>query len=203
MDIQPFIEAHWLDILSTVLGVLYIVLEYRASIALWFVGIIMPAIDTYLFWSVGLYADFGMAIYYTLAAIYGYAVWKFGKKHGQKEKEEMPITHMKRSLYLPCVLVFLAAWLSIYEILIHFTDSNVPVTDSFINALSFIGLWALSRKYLEQWMVWIVVDVISSALYAYKGIPFKAGLYALYVVIAVMGYFKWKKMMLAESTLKA
>ena len=193
-DIQTFLAEHWLDMLSTVLGIIYIILEYKAHIALWLVGIVMPAIDIYLFWSVGLYADFGMAIYYTFAALYGYAVWKFGRKKNQKANEQLLITHFKRSLILPSVLVFLAAWLGIYEILIHFTNSDVPVTDSFINALSFIGLWALARKYLEQWAVWIVVDAVSAALYAYKGIPFKAGLYALYV-IAVMGYCKWRKMM--------
>lgn len=189
-----FIE-HWLDIVTTVLGLVYIWLEYRASIALWIVGIIMPALDIYLYWSHGLYADSGMAVYYTIAAIYGYAVWKFGKKRGQKDKEELPITHFRLNLILPTLIVFTVAWFAIYWVLVNFTNSNVPVTDSFINAFSFVGLWALARKYLEQWIVWIVVDAFCTVLYAYKGIPFKAGLYALYVVIAVMGYFKWKRMM--------
>lgn len=192
---QAFIATHWLDILTTVLGLVYIWLEYRASIALWIVGIVMPALDIYLYWSHGLYADSGMAVYYTAAAIYGYAVWKFGKKRGQQDKEELPITHFKKSLIVPATLCFLVAWAAIYVILIRFTNSNVPVTDSFINALSFIGLWALARKYVEQWFIWIVVDALCSVLYAYKGIPFKAGLYALYVVIAIMGYCKWKKLM--------
>lgn len=190
-----FISTHWLDILSTVIGLVYIALEYRASIALWIVGIIMPAIDIYLFWSVGLYADFGMAIYYTLAAIYGYAAWKFGGGKSADKSSELPITHIRRSQIMPSLLVFCAAWAAIYYILVRFTNSDVPVTDSFINALSFIGLWALARKYVEQWIVWIVVDVVSCALYAYKGIPFKGALYGLYVIIAVMGYFKWKRMM--------
>lgn len=192
---QEFFIIHWLDILTTVLGLIYIYLEYRASIALWIVGIIMPALDIYLYWSHGLYADSGMAVYYTIAAIYGYAVWKFGKKRGQAEKEELPITHFKKSLILPTTVCFLVAWGAIYYILITWTNSNVPITDSFINALSFVGLWALARKYLEQWVIWIVIDALCAVLYAYKGIPFKAGLYALYVVIAIMGYFKWKKLM--------
>ena len=65
--------------------------------------------------------------------------------------------------------------------------------EGFTNALSFVGLWALARKYVEQWVFWIIVDVVCSYLYIGKGIPFKAGLYGLYVVIAVAGYFKWKK----------
>ena len=187
-----------LDITATIVGLVYIWLEYRASIYLWIAGIIMPAIDIFLYYEAGLYADFGMAIYYTLAALYGYAVWKWGKKRGTAADEQLPITRFPRRKVLPVALLFAVAWAAIYEILIHFTNSDVPITDSFANALSFVGLWALARKYLEQWMVWIVVDVVLSVLYIYKGIPFKASLYALYVVIAVAGYFKWKKMMIVQ-----
>jgi len=201
-DVTAFLSTHWLDMLSTAVGLAYIALEYRASIALWFVGIVMPAIDIYLFWSVGLYADFGMAIYYTSAAIYGYAIWKYGGGQSGGTAAGLPITHIRKSQILPATAVFLAAWAAIYGILTRFTNSDVPVTDSFINALSFIGLWALARKYVEQWAVWFVVDVISCALYAYKGIPFKGALYGLYSVIAVMGYFKWKRMMTEETTKK-
>ncbi len=190
-----FMAIYWLDIVTTVLGLLYIWLEYKASIALWIVGIIMPVMDIWLYWSHGLYADAGMAVYYTLAAIYGYAVWTFGRKRGQKAKEDMPITHFKKRLILPSVVFFGVAWALIYWLLITYTNSTVPVADSFTNALSFVGLWALSRKYLEQWICWIVVDVVCAYLYISKGIPFKAGLFTLYVVIAVMGYFKWARMM--------
>lgn len=183
-----------LDITATIVGLVYIWLEYKASIYLWIVGIIMPLIDIFLYYEAGLYADFDMAIYYALAATYGYVVWKFGKRNNQGTKEELPITHFKQSQILPAILAFLVIWLIIYEILVLFTNSDVPITDSFANALSFVGLWALARKYLEQWIIWIIVDIVLSALYIYKGIPFKAGLYALYVIIAIAGYHKWKKM---------
>lgn len=190
-----FITTHGLDIITTVLGLIYILLEYRASIYLWAVGIIMPALDVWLYWSHGLYGDAGMAVYYTLAALYGYAVWKWGRKRNQAEKEEMPVTHMRRRLYLPALLFFVAAWALTYWVLVTFTNSTVPVLDSFTNALSFVGLWALARKYIEQWFFWIVVDAVCFYLYIGKGIPFKAALYGLYTVIAIAGYYKWKKMM--------
>ncbi len=193
-----FIATHWLDILTTVLGLIYILLEYRASIALWIVGIIMPALDIYLYWSHGLYGDAGMAVYYTLAAVYGYAVWRFGHKRNQTQGKELPITRMRLSLYLPATLFFFAAWGATYYVLAMYTNSTVPLLDAFTNALSFVGLWALARKYIEQWFFWIVVDIISAYLYTSKGIPFKAGLYALYVVIAILGYYKWKRMMITE-----
>mgnify|MGYP002623702466 CR=1 FL=1 len=188
---MDFLTTYWLDLLTTVLGLLYIWLEYRASIALWLVGIVMPALDIYLYWSHGLYGDAGMAMYYTVAAIYGYIVWKWGGG----VKTELPITRMPLSKYLPVAVFFLVAWGATYYVLITWTNSTVPLLDAFTNALSFVGLWALARKYIEQWFFWIVVDAVCCYLYVSKGIPFKAGLYGLYVVIAVMGYFKWKELM--------
>lgn len=207
-----FLSTHWLDIVTTILGLIYLVLEYRASIALWVVGIVMPAMDIYLYWCHGLYGDAGMAVYYTLAAIYGYAVWKFGAKWKRMLKrkasgaagsdkavdaaggssEELPITFFPRRLILRTLGFFLLAWAATYYVLVAYTNSTVPLLDAFTNALSFVGLWALARKYVEQWLFWIAVDVVCCYLYVVKGIPFKAGLYGLYVVIAVMGYIKWK-----------
>ncbi|WP_456084873.1 nicotinamide riboside transporter PnuC [Leyella stercorea] len=204
-----FLSTHWLDIVTTILGLIYLVLEYRASIALWVVGIVMPAMDIYLYWRHGLYGDAGMAVYYTLAAIYGYAVWKFGakwkamiKRKGSDKKEgasavsssseELPIMFFPRRLILRTLGFFVLAWAATYYVLVAYTNSTVPLLDAFTNALSFVGLWALARKYVEQWLFWIAVDVVCCYLYVVKGIPFKAGLYGLYVVIAVMGYWKWK-----------
>lgn len=225
---QEFFLNHWLDIVTTILGLVYLVLEYRASIALWVVGIVMPAMDIYLYWSHGLYGDAGMAVYYTLAAIYGYAVWKFGAKWKRMLKrsnaadtslnaagsstslnaagsdaseassveggssEELPITFFPRRLVLRTLGFFFLAWGATYYVLVAYTNSTVPLLDAFTNALSFVGLWALARKYVEQWLFWIAVDVVCCYLYVVKGIPFKAGLYGLYVVIAVLGYMKWK-----------
>ena len=190
---MDFLSTYWLDILTTVLGLIYIWLEYRASIALWFVGVIMPALDVWLYWSHGLYGDAGMAVYYTLAALYGFYVWKFKKT--RKLKQSLPIIHLPRRQYLPATLFFLFAWGATYYILVTWTNSTVPLLDSFTNALSFVGMWALARKYLEQWFFWIVVDAVCCFLYIQKGIPFKAGLYGLYVVIAIAGYYKWKQML--------
>ena len=152
---MDFLSEYWLDILTTVLGLIYIWLEYRVSIALWFVGVIMPALDVWLYWSHGLYGDAGMAVYYTLAALYGFYVWKFKKT--RKLKQSLPIIHLPRRQYLPATLFFFFAWGATYYILVTWTNSTVPLLDSFTNALSFVGMWALARKYLEQWFFWIVI----------------------------------------------
>jgi len=83
-------------------------------------------------------------------------------------------------------------------ILIRFTDSPVPYGDSFTTAVSIIGMWMLAHKYLEQWWLWFVVNVVSSALYLWKGLYPTAGLFIIYSVISVFGYFRWKKMMMED-----
>lgn len=195
-----YILEHGLDIFTTILGLLYILLEYKASIWLWLVGIIMPALDIILYWQHGLYGDSAMAVYYMLAAIYGLIAWRWAtsKKKSVSDcesKADTGISRMPLRLYLPVFIFFVVAWAATYFVLVNYTNSNVPVLDSFTNALSFVGLWALARKYIEQWFFWIIVDAICFYLYVIKGIPFKAFLYGLYVLIAVAGYFKWKKMM--------
>ena len=189
--ITEFLQAHWLDMLTTALGLAYILLEYRASIWLWAVAFLMQSLGIVLYYQKGLYADCGMEFYYLAMTVYGYWQWI----RGNASKEPLPIRHFPRRLILSWILLIVTIWVVIYWILVTFTNSNVTLADSFTTALSIVGIWALAHKYLEQWFIWIAVDMVTCALYFYKDIPFKASLYALYVVIAFLGYRKWKRMM--------
>ncbi|MBR6183985.1 nicotinamide mononucleotide transporter [Bacteroidales bacterium WCE2004] len=186
----------FLDILGFVVGLVYLILEYKASIWLWLASIIMPAIDMVLYFKAGLYADFGMAIYYCLAGVYGYMSWKWFKRSDQRSEQrgERPVTRYKRAHILPSAAALLLLWFGIWWMLTHWTNSTVPVADAFTTALSIVALWALAQKYAEQWLLWLVVDVVCCILYVRKGIPFKAAIYGLYTVVAIFGYRKWLKM---------
>ena len=189
-----------LEILGVTIGIIYLWLEYKASIYLWIAGIIMPSIYLFIYYKAGLYADFGINLYYLIIAIYGWIAWKTGfSLTGKKDiKKELPITRMPRSGYYKAFGTYIVAQMLIAWILIDFTDSTVPWSDSFTTALSIIGMWMLARKYLEQWWIWFVVDIVSSGLYIYKGLYFTAILYLFYAIIAIFGYFKWKKLMQDE-----
>ncbi len=189
---MEFIIAHWLDIVTTILGLAYILLEYRASAWMWLVGFLMQSLGIVLYYQKGLYADCCMEFYYLGVTIYGWWRWVKPKANSQKP---IAISRFPKKLILPWLTIIAVVWAIIYCLLVTFTNSNVPLADSFTTALSIIGIWALAHKFLEQWFIWIAVDVVTCVLYFYKDIPFKASLYALYVVIAVFGYFKWRKMM--------
>ncbi len=200
------VVSRHLEILGAIVGLLYLWLEYRASIHLWIAGVIMPAIYLFVYWDAGLYADFGISIYYLVAALYGWAVWRFGRRTTstapaasddgltfQSLFAESPRRTWQRIALLGAIAAGL--FLAIAWILIRFTDSTVPWWDSFTTALSIVAMWLLARKYVEQWWVWIVVDIVSAGLYVYKALPFTAALYLLYAVIAFFGYRKWLQLM--------
>ena len=187
---------NYLEILGTIVGVIYLVLEYRASIYLWIAGVIMPAIYVFVYYEAGLYADCGINVYYLLVAVYGWVMWRCGKrKDTSSEEAELPITRIPKAYGVPLGVVLVVAWLGIAYLLANYTNSDVVWLDSFTTALSVIGMWMLAHKYVEQWLAWIVVDVVSAGLYIYKDLYFTAVLYALYAIIAIFGYLKWKRMM--------
>lgn len=181
----------YLEIAGTLAGLLYLWFEYKASIWLWPVSIIMPAIYIIVYYQAGLYADSGISIYYLLAGIYGWWAWA---KHTVKGKEKS-IAFTPRRLIVPLFFVAGIVFMLIGNVLSAYTNSTVPWWDSFTTALSIIAMWMLARKYVEQWLVWLVVDVASCGLYIYKELYFTSFLYGLYAVIAFFGYLKWKQLM--------
>lgn len=191
-----------LDFITAALGLAYILLEYRASIWMWAVGAVMQLLGIVLYYQKGLYADCGMEFYYLAMTAYG--CWKWmghGAESATQQSESsangIAITHIPWSLAIRWLCITGGLWLLIWWLLATFTDSTVPVADAFTTALSLAGIWALAHKYLEQWFIWIAVDVVTCWLYFQKEIPFKAILYGIYVFIAVIGYIRWRKLMQA------
>lgn len=181
-----------LEIIGTALGLLYLYYEYKASIWLWVVGIAMPLVYIFVYYRSGFYADMGINIYYVGAGVYGWWAWLRTKKSG--DGVELPISRTPKKYYLPLSAAFVVFFAILSAILINFTDSTVPYGDSFTTALSIVALWMLTRKYAEQWLMWVAVDAVCAWLYLSKGLYPTSALYALYTVIAVAGYFKWLKM---------
>lgn len=189
-----------LEITGFSIGLLYLWWEYHADSRVWLASVIMPAISMWIYFSKGLYADFGINIYYLLIAIYGFRTWtkKTKDNHGEV-KQANRITYTPLWAWMTASISAGLLWFGIWWILENLTDSTVPIADAFTTAMSIVGLWMMARKYLEQWFVWLIVDVVCSALYFYKGIYFYCGLYSVYTVIAFFGYLKWRKLMAEQS----
>lgn len=192
---------NYLELAGTLVGLVYLWLEYKASIYLWIASIIMPAIYIFVYYRAGLYADFGINIYYLLASLYGWFAWRLRKPVAETEtpqQDDSGIAHLPLRYVLPLLVLFGILFTGIGIVLIRWTDSTVPWLDSFTTALSIIALWLLARKYVEQWLVWIAVDAVCCGLYFYKDLYFTAILYGFYTVIAIFGFLKWKRLITAE-----
>lgn len=188
---MSFFQSVWFEIIGAVIGLLYLYLEYKANKWLWPVGVLMPIVYVWIFFHSKFYADMGIYVYYFFVSIYGWIKWT----KNTHDQAELPISHTPKKFILPLSLITLAVFAVIAFILIRFTDSPVPIGDSFTTALSIVAMWLLAHKYVEQWWLWFVVNIISCGLYVWKGLYPTSILFAIYSVISVFGYFKWKRMM--------
>jgi len=178
-----------IEFLGTIIGLVYIFLEYRASWWLWIAGTAMSLFYIYIFYYEDCYAWALIYVYYLGANIYGIMAWK-------KNSNKSPysgISNLPKKYYplLSIIIVFFSFFL--YFILKKFTDTRIPVSESFSTALSIIGMWLLAKKYLQHWNVWMVVNPITVLGSLYLGLYFSAALFAVYSVISVMGFVRWRQ----------
>ena len=187
---------HNLEIAGTLVGLVYIYLQYKASSRLWIANMLMSCIYIVIYMSEGIYAQCGINIYYVLAAIYGLLVWKFSKKPEEKEK---PITSVaKKTLFISLASsVFICASLISILYMLSGQESLTPtiLLDGMSTGLSIIALYFLAHKYKEHWIVWMIVDAFAIALYLISELYFTAGLFVLYIITSVAGYRNWNKLM--------
>jgi nicotinamide mononucleotide transporter len=184
-----------LEIIGTILGLIYLYYEYRASSSLWIVNIVMSAIYVIIYFSEGIYALGCMSIYNILAAIYGILVWKYSKTSDQKE---LPITSIPKKVLLNSSIVMTVLSAVLVYVLHKISDSGdllYNTLDGIASSATIISLYWLAKKYKEQWFGWIFVNFISVVLYLITGLYFTAVLYTLYIIVAVAGYKEWTKLM--------
>lgn len=189
-----------IEIVGAVIGLTYLFLEYKANVWLWPVGILMSLFYVVIFFHGKFYADAAVYLYYIGANTYGLLKWTQSRRNALTANDltvdELPITHTPKRLILPLVAVSVILWGVLFWVLKTFTDSTVPAGDAFTTALSIVAMWMLAQKYLEQWLLWALVNIVSTILYFWKGLYPTGVLFIVYVIVAVLGYFRWKKEML-------
>lgn len=184
-----------LEIAGTILGLIYLYYEYRASSSLWIVNIIMSAIYVLIYFSEGIYALGCLSIYNIVAAIYGILVWKYSKTSEQKE---LPISSIPKKVLVNSSLVMVVLSAALIYVLHTISDSGsllYNTLDGLASAATIISLYWLAKKYKEQWFGWIFVNFISVILYLLTNLYFTAALYTLYIIVAIAGYRQWTKLM--------
>lgn len=185
-----WIIEHWVELIGALLGLVFVLLEIKQHILLWPVGIATSIFYIFVFFSARFYADMALQFYYVGVSIYGWFWWLRGS---QKNNIEIPVTHIPPQIVLVLAVITLVLFVCMAFVLQTYTDSPVPVGDAFTTALSITATWMLARKYLEQWLVWIVVNGVSLGLYVYKELYPTSVLFFVYFILAFIGYYNWKR----------
>lgn len=198
MDILfSWLLQNWFEVTAAGLGLFSIYFQIKQKPLYWPVSIVMVTMYIFVYYNARFYADMSLQFYYLFVGFYGWYYWVFGNKSKNNSgKITPPVTSLNFKQIILAVCVAIVLFFVILHILIKYTNSDVPVGDAFTTALSFAATWLLAKKILENWIFWIVVDVISTGLYLYKELYATAVLFFVLTILAIVGYIKWKKSMI-------
>jgi len=181
-----------LEFAGLVFGLLCVWFLIKQNILTWPTGIIYVLISLVIFIRAKLYADFILHIFFLVLNIYG---WYYWTAPGKGSDHQVPVTTagvpvMGILLFLSAVGVYLSG-----KLLTDFTDASLPYWDSTTSVLSITAMWLTAKKKIENWILWLVVDLLATGIYYYKGLYFYCVLYMVYIGMAVAGYLSWRRSM--------
>jgi nicotinamide mononucleotide transporter len=179
-----------LEITAVVFGIISVLFARKNNILVYPTGLISTLIFIYILYNFKLYGEFIINIYYSAMSIIGWYLWS-RRNNGQ---EEFPISSMNSKDYKISGLIFTATLLFI-ALVYHFFDKFTDLTayvDAFTTALFFVGMWLMAKRKIENWIVWIIADIISVPLYFFKGLTVSSLQFIVFTIIAVLGYIEWK-----------
>jgi nicotinamide mononucleotide transporter len=185
-----------IEVVAVIFGLLSVWFAKKANILVYPTGIISVLIYVYICLEAQLYADMGINAFYFVMSVYGWVMWT----RKTDENNQRPITFSGKKDYLISVAMFVVSVLVILYLLKRFKADDldywstmVPYIDTFTTSIFIVGMWQMALKKVENWVFWIIGDLISVPLYFYKGLYFTSIQFLVFLIIAVLGYFEWRK----------
>ncbi len=193
-DILIFLQTHAIEIIGSIFGIIYFYYEFKADPKLWWASIAMSVFYLYVFIVGDMMAWAATYLYYFFASVYGMIAWKRKAKKGENGEEELKIKNIGLKDGLISAVLMVAISLLLYIVLTKYTETIVPISESISTGLSIVAMWWLTKKYIEHWYIWIVVNI----LYAYGNFVndyyFMGIFFTLYIAAAYMGFVYWRKL---------
>lgn len=183
-------QMTWLEAIAVIFGISSVYYSMKENILVFPTGIVSTLIYVWICLQIGLYADMGINAYYFSMSIYGWYVWSRPTEKGNV----LPVSWLGKKGVIESVLLFLVSYVLLAFTLVQFTDSDVPYIDSFTTASAFVGMYLMAKKKVENWIAWIITDVVSVPMYFYKGLILTSFQYLLFTALAVMGLIAWIKL---------
>ena len=181
----------WLEIVAFVLAIAMVVCNMRVNPLGWPLAIVSSILYFALFWNSRLYGEAGLQILFVVVAGWGWWQWVRGTTADGGALRVRSLSAQGRLVAMAAVAV---GWPAIGWFLHRTTDTDVPWWDAFPTAASIVGQWLLGRKYVENWPTWVIVNVVSVALFTYKGLWLTVGLYAVFVAMSFAGWRAWRRL---------
>jgi nicotinamide mononucleotide transporter len=186
----------WLELTGLVSGLVCVWLLIRQNVWTFPIGLVYSVVSVWVFFEARLYADVLLSGYYVLMNAYGWYYWLYGGV--RTSTDELMVTRTPLATGAVVALITALAIAAMGWFFDTQTNADFPYWDSATTCMSFAAMWMTARKYIENWMVWLVVDVIATAIYYVKGIHFYAILYGVYLGMAIMGWRAWQVTMTTQ-----
>lgn len=181
------------ELIAVGLAIAYVILAIRQSLWCWPAAVISASIYTVLFFQGRLYMETLLQVFYVVMAVYGYWSWRYSRAAQSALAEQLPIRSKPWQWHLQWGLILLPLSLAIAWLLQRYTNADFAYLDSITTVFSFFATFLVARKLLENWLYWIVIDLLYVGLFWFKGFHATAILFAVYTVMATVGYFKWRQ----------
>lgn len=187
---QLFLQTGTLEWFGVFTGILCVWLAAKNNIYSWPIAIISVVIYIFIFFESKLYADMGLQFYFFIMNIYGWYYWSKNRNNPEASRPVANITQKEILISIVSIIIFTFL---LGQFLYKNTDAALPYIDSFCTACSLVAQIFLARKVMQNWLIWIFVDIIYVGMYISKDLYATAVMYALYVYIASVGYLDWRK----------
>ncbi len=179
---------------AVLFGIVSVFLSVRENIWSWPTAIVNVSLYILVFYKARLYADMALQVVYIAISIYGWHQWL----HGGRGRTALPVSRGTPRLFLGLFGIGAGASLLLGTLLSRHTDASLPYVDSAATATSLVAQWLMARKILENWIVWVAVDVVYIGMFLTKSLHLTALLYAVFLILSVMGYRRWKRSLAGE-----
>jgi len=187
-----YLLANWLEVLGLLSGVLCVWLLIRENVLTFPIGLVYAVITVVVVARANLFADVVLNVYYVAMNAYGWYFWRFGGQQ-RRRANTLSVGLVPGSQWVWIVIAIVFGTLMMGWYFATQTAAALPYPDSFTTVASFLAMWMSARKYLESWILWLIIDVVQVVLYLVKGIEAYALLYLIYLGMAVSGWLNWRK----------
>lgn len=187
--VLQYVRTHPVEVIAALAGAISVYLSTRENIWSWPTAIVNVSLYTFIFYGSGLYSDMGLQVVYLALSIYGWYEWL----HGGEHRTRLLVSRATPRAWMISGIVGVVFWLALARYTSTLPGVSFPYLDSGLTTLSLIAQWMMTRKILENWVLWIIADVVYVPMYVFKGLYVTAGLYAVFLVLAILGLVEWRR----------